>query len=292
VQFALDVPVDESSRPRGVGLVALMLCAFALASFFAGFFHPEISDISLASMFSFEHLPEILSGFSLLCAELFVAWKFWKGENWARILVLGAAFLIAAAGISKIVDHDGNVVVVMNSPLFFLEFAASIFLLYWLNTPPLRAWFNPVALTAIDLICSRLVGRVCTAVKNRTGGQSQSWHIAFEHDAELVLTCPWRIVLDDNLAFASNSIELPAEEEQPQQLLQSLRVKNVRVTPRTSDLFVTFEMGIELQTWSIDLHSPQWKFSDPSLSVIADSVGYDSNEIVGRNSGKDSTVDD
>lgn len=283
-------PLDEPFRPKGIGLTAIILCAFALTGFVGGFFLP---GLSAGGVLSSEHLPRFISAIFLLSVELFTIWNYWKGKDWARILVLIACFLIAAGEISTMVDHDGSLVVVMSQPILFLRFAAALFLLYWLNSGPLRAWFKNVPPTAADLISSHLAGRLCTAVEYRAAGQNQGWHLAFEHDAELILNCPWRIVLDDNLAFASNSAEeIPADEDQPRQLLQSIRVKGVRVTPRTSDLFVTFEMGIELQSWSIDLRAQQWKFSDPVLTVIADSVGLDSQTIVESTLTKDSTTND
>ncbi len=142
------------------------------------------------------------------------------------------------------------------------------------------------------------MGRLCTAVEKSVAAPNQEWRIAFEHDAELTLSCPWRIVLDDNLAFASNSFrdsaasESSADEPQPWQLLQNLRVKAVRVAPRTSDLFVSFEMGIELQSWSIDPRLQQWKFSDPTLTVIADSVGVTSQAIAARIPGEEPAEND
>jgi hypothetical protein len=100
-------------------------------------------------------------------------------------------------------------------------------------------------------------------------------------------------VLDDNLAFASNpGEELPADQEQPRQLLQNLRVKAVRLTPRTSDLFIAFEMGIELQSWTTDSRSQQWKFSDPTLTVVADAAGVNSKAITALPPSEDSRAYD
>jgi hypothetical protein len=140
--------------------------------------------------------------------------------------------------------------------------------------------------TTADLIADHLVGQLCIAVGKDDGG----WRIAFEHDAEVMLHCPWRVVVDDNLAFASpagavtptaerdterdterNPARKPsADEDEVRRLLENLRVKAVRVRPRTSDLFLSFEMGIELQTWSADPRAEDWRFSDPLLTVTAD----------------------
>jgi hypothetical protein len=281
-------PVDPPSRPTGITLTALIFCAFALISFVSSIFQPETSG--RANLTS-QYLPGFVSSIFLLCIALFAAWNYWKGKEWARAFFLVAAFLIAAEEISKIVDHDGSVVVVMSHPILFFRFIAALFLLYWLNTRPLRAWFKNTPPTAADLISDHLAGKLCTAID--IDSADCGWHFAFEHDAELILNCPWRIALDDNLAYASNFGEgTPADEEQPRQLLQNLRVKGVRVAPHTSDLFVTFEMGIELQTWSVDRNAQQWKFSDPELTVVADSVGLNSKAIVESNLTKDSAAND
>jgi hypothetical protein len=178
----------------------------------------------------------------------------------------------------------------MSQPLRFFHAVLAIFLLYFLNARPVRAWFKRMSATAADLIAEHLVGKLCTAVGKH--GTSAAWRLAFEHDAEFILLCPWRIVLDDNLAFASTAASNPAPEfpgspspasasddQQPSQLLENLRVKAVRLAPRTSDLFLSFEMGIELQSWSDGHPSQQWKFSDPTLTVVADSAGVSSQLV-------------
>lgn len=290
MRIELATTVDESSRPSGIGLTALVICVFAVVSFGGSFFPLETSS---NANFSSEYLPSFVSGIFLFCVELLTAWNYWKGKDWARTLVLIVSFLIVAREVSRIIDHDGGLVLVMSRPVFFLRFAAAIFLLYWLNTRPVRAWFKNAPPTAADLISDHLAGRLCTTIDHNSTDPNSGWRLAFEHDAELILTCPWRIALDDNLAYASKSAAGVAEDEdQPRQLLQNLRVKTVRVTPHTSDLFITFEMGIELQTWSVDRLSQQWKFSDPALTVVADSVGLNSQAIVESNLTKDSTAND
>ncbi len=284
MRFTLADPV-EPSRPKGVSLTALAMAALAVPA-----------ATALASQFHSQGLLGFYYGGLVLALELYVAWSYWKGYHWARIVVLVAAFVIVAGGISEIFER-GDIVVLMSHPALFLRFALAAFLLYWLNTHLVRAWFKN-APTAADLMGQRLEGRLCTAVERSGAASNQVWHLAFEHDAELTLNCPWRIVLDDNLAFASNTSngapasESAAYEPQPWQLLQNLRVKTVRVTPRTSDLFVSFEMGIELQSWSIDPQLQQWKFSDPTLTVIADSVGVTPQAIAAPIPGEDPEEND
>jgi hypothetical protein len=229
--------------------------------------------------------------------ELLLIWHYWKGADWGRIFVLVWSFVVAAREVSALIDHDDNLTSLLIHPPRFMQFLLAVFLLYWLNTAPVRAWFKKMSSTAADLMHERLAGRLCTTITKQDGFASAAWTLGFEHDAELILTCPWRIVLDDNLAFASNASsslapEPSADDEQPSRLLQNLRVKAVRVTPRTSDLYLTFEMGIELQTWSTSPQTQQWKYSDPSLAVIADSVGLNSQSVTVSAAHEDRAAND
>jgi hypothetical protein len=225
--------------------------------------------------------------------EVLVLWHYWKGQNFARVGVLVASFLIVARGFSNLIDHNDSFISLMSHPLSFLHTLLACFLLYWLNTRPVRAWFKKMSATSADLIAEHLVNKLCTAAAKQSGLFPGAWRLSFEHEVELTLACPWRIVLDDNLVFASDpGPEPPVDEEQPRQLLQNLRVKAVRVTPRTCDLFVTFEMGLELQTWSTDPHSQWWKFCDPTLTVVADSGGINSKAIAGRAPTEDTAAND
>ena len=278
-------PASEAPRPKGVALTALALAALVAADLMHGLLH--LAGGTLAP----RAVPEQL----LICfgggAELLILWHYWRGQNWGRILVLFWSFVVAVKDISALIDGNASLTSLMSHPLSFFHLLMAIFLLYWLNTQPVRAWFKKMSATAADLIAEHLVGKLCTAVERPS---SDLWRLAFEHDTELTLACPWRIVLDENLAFASTSApaagaasgaayppaKCPPEpgdkEDEVRRLLQNTRVKSVRVAPRTSDLFLTFEMGIELQTWSTDPNSHQWKFSDPLLTVTADAVNLSS----------------
>jgi hypothetical protein len=301
----------EHSRPRGVSLTALALGALTAIQFVTALLYVFREPLAAAS-FSEQLLACMGRGVLLLAV-----WNCWQGRDWARIVVLLWAFVIAAKDISALIDRDENLVSLMSQPLRFFQAILAIFLLYFLNTRSVRAWFKKVSSTAADLIAEHLTGRLCTAVTSSGAAPRQEWRLAFEHEAELTLHCPWRIVLDDNLAFASNSpnnTESPPIPQQPAQLLENLRVKAVRVAPRSSDLFISFEMGIELQSWSIDpapaagaasvaaylpapaaspaTNAQQWKFSDPTLTVIATFVGIQSQVIAAPISGQDAAEND
>jgi hypothetical protein len=271
VRFTQPAPVETAARPKGVAFTALALGALTVIYLVIALLH--LFGRTLAA------LPlELLRCLGLGVALLLV-WNYWKGQNWGRIFVLLTSFVIAAREISSFVEGNGDLASLMSRPLRFFSAILAVFLLYFLNTRPVRAWFKKMSASAADLIADRLVGKLCTAVERRDLSKDL-WSIAFEHDAELTLNCPWRIVLDDNLAFASHPApEIASGGEMPWQLVQNLRVKAVRVTPRTSDIFIAFEMGIELQSWSADSHAQQWRYSDPLLTVVADSEGLISQAI-------------
>jgi hypothetical protein len=267
------------------------MCAFA-----------AIAAATLAGQFQSQTLLGVFYGGLAAALGIYAVWGYWRGLSWARVVVLIVSFGVVAEGISSTLEQGGSFVTLMSHPVRFLRFAMAAFLLYWLNTHALRAWFRNAG-AAADLIGDHLTGKLCTAVEKHGSGESEYWMLAFEHDAELILNCSWRIVLDDNLAFASNTAteytssgegqaEVTFDEETPQRLLQNLRVHGVRVAPRTSDLFITFEMGIELQTWSVGRQEQQWRFSDPVLTIVANPQGMSSHNIAAGISNKDSAVND
>ena len=332
------------SRPQGVGLTALALGALLAIDLLRRLLH--LADGSLLAPLGFQPL--------LLCLAralaFLVLWHYWKGRDWARVFVLLWALLIAAQAVSFLVEHNLDPAALMAHPLSFFHALLAVFLLYWLNTPALRAWFKKRPATAADRIADRLVGRLCTALDfhspvsdlnspvsdlhSNASPSAALWRLTFEHGAQLTLHCPWRIVLDDNLAFAhapaagspapaAGSVALPvtpalpvnhaspgpvpdpsSDPDDARRLLQNLRVTAVRLAPHTSDLFLTFEMGIQLQTWSAHAPtagpapavsapaagpapaagsaalpptpaspSPPWTYSDPVLTVVAGAGG-------------------
>lgn len=276
MQFTREVPFDEP-RPKGVSVTALIMIALCFPGF--QMISSQLSPAGMAGYYA--------AGL-VLAFELYAIWCYWNGRNWARVLVLAVSLLNVAGALSSILDRNSSLLDLMGHPLRFVQLALACFLLYWLNTRPLRAWYSNSP-TAADLVSERLEGKLCTAVEKI--GDASIWRLSFEHDSELTLACPWRLVLEDNLAFASNpGPETAANEEEPRRLLQNLRVKAVRVAPRTSDLFLTFEMGIELQTWRDGLPAEQWKYSDPILSVTADASGLNPQSVSPPDTADDSAV--
>ncbi len=57
----------------------------------------------------------------------------------------------------------------MSHPLSFFQALLACFLLYWLNTRAVRAWFKKMSATAADLITEHLVNKLCTAAAKQSG---------------------------------------------------------------------------------------------------------------------------
>ena len=299
---AVSAVPSSAQRLPGVGPSALALAALLAIGFVQNLMEPWHRWLGATgawwgyrALFGFELLAVCLGhGLAVICL-----WQYWKGRSWARLLVLLWSFATVAWALSFLAEHNFDPAALMGRPLSFFQAVLAVVLLYWLNTPQVRAWYKKGSADAGDQIADRLRGRLCTGVELHA--DAGIWHVCFEHDAELILCCPWRIVLDDNLAFASThdgdpspadlaprSAFVPLTNQQPPQtvpapghlpqearrLLENLRVRGVRLAPRSSDLFVSFEMGIELQTWSTSSPkpgpAPLWKYSDPALTVMAD----------------------
>jgi hypothetical protein len=75
--------------------------------------------------------------FFILCGYI-VLWYYWRGKNWARILVLITSAL-AIFNVSKILRPYGSAV--LYNSFIVVEAALGVFLLYWLNTKDVRHWF-------------------------------------------------------------------------------------------------------------------------------------------------------
>ena len=326
---AASAAATQPERPKGIGVSALALSAllgievaWELVKLWGGTLIGAWSDALSDTLIGASGGDGARLGLGLL--QLFLGcgiaavciWHYWKGRSWARLLVLLWSLGSVVRALSFLSEHNLDPAALMGRPLRFFQAALGAALLYWLNTPKVRAWYKKSSAGAGEFIADRLQGRLCTEVDFHS--ESGTWHLHFEHDALLVLRCPWRIVLDDNLAFASSheaeaafvkptarSAYARAADQQPpetvpapghslheaQRLLENLRVRAVRLAPRSSDLFVSLEMGIELQTWSrsggvvsagIDPiassstpshNAPLWEYSDPGFTMVANVTG-------------------
>jgi len=114
------------SRPTGVSVTTVMMCATnALGFFYVNWTRPH-------AMFTFVVFA-ILIGIGYL-----VLWFFWNGRNWARWLVLLTS-LLALWNLHYIgrpqIGRIRTVTILFEAPI-------AVFLLWYLNLRPIRAWFR------------------------------------------------------------------------------------------------------------------------------------------------------
>jgi hypothetical protein len=111
-------------RPKGISVTALLMSVCnAMGWFIVDWAKP--------------HAGLTFSIFTLLIAVGYVfVWFYWKGRNWARIAVL----LTSVLGVYNLrYFSPGNPV---RTVMVVSEALLSIFLLWWLNTRPVRAYFR------------------------------------------------------------------------------------------------------------------------------------------------------
>ncbi|MBZ5680892.1 MAG: hypothetical protein LAO24_12380 [Acidobacteriia bacterium] len=72
----------------------------------------------------------------MMAAGYFVLWFYWKGRNWARILIL----LTSLLGLFNLVALPHWRIVAQSG--IMAEAVLSLFLIYWLNSPRVRDFFK------------------------------------------------------------------------------------------------------------------------------------------------------
>jgi hypothetical protein len=124
VQLAFSMLNDAIERPALLTHTAAVLCVFNVLGFL-------LYDPSAGGLATFVVLYGLLASVSFA-----VIWYFWRGQNWARWLVLGmsALSLLNMASLPS-VTRAGTVLMVA-------EAAFGIWLLYWLNTKVVALYFR------------------------------------------------------------------------------------------------------------------------------------------------------
>jgi hypothetical protein len=116
--------MNGNGRPRGLTETSLLMCITNAMGW-------AIIDWSL---------PKAKIIFIIITISIFIGyvviWFYWKGRNWARILVLLAS-LISLYNLRDW-NHGGAMARIMIGT----EAILAVFLLYWLNTRPIRAFFT------------------------------------------------------------------------------------------------------------------------------------------------------
>lgn len=113
-----------SGRPVGLRWATLMMCLLNLAAFL----YPRPARIGAGLFLAIVGV----------CASIsfVVLWYFWRGRNWARWLVL-ATSVLAIVNL-RLLESFGpfeRILIVVNAAL-------GAWLLYWLNTREVRAYFS------------------------------------------------------------------------------------------------------------------------------------------------------
>ncbi len=113
-------------RPSGITETTWAMCALNLAVAYAAVdWHGAITASELV-------MPSVA-----MFARFVVFWFYWNGYNWARVLVL----LSSVVGLWNLTHwmHVSTLIRVVIAN----QVALSVFLLYWLNTPGPRRYFDP-----------------------------------------------------------------------------------------------------------------------------------------------------
>jgi hypothetical protein len=83
----------------------------------------------------------VVATLSCVLVSYVLLWFFWKGRNWARLLVLFLS-VVAVLDLFTLIRPPGNVVLYDAGVIAWA--LLGVFSLYWLNRADVRGWFkNP-----------------------------------------------------------------------------------------------------------------------------------------------------
>jgi hypothetical protein len=250
----LQPEVPGTTAPRHLagttlGMALLLAAALVYALFFAGVRWTALS-FALA-------VPLMLLPFLVL-------WFYRQGRNWARIVVLAGSALELLA----FTAWDTYSAPVKTCHL--LAAALAVFLLIWLNTPEVAAWFRGERLPAALHLQQALRTQRFSHVEHSAGSL-----FVFSR-GQLEVNSPWRIVVDGNEAITSAGQYQPPEMPLPidaaqeaTKLLADQTPILVRIDRPSGNLSIAFEMGLELQVLPDSPSGAVWQYHDPELSVAA-----------------------
>ena len=115
---------ERDAKPKGLWLTCGAMCLMNMAGF--AFVDPELGSLDV-------QLPLFRASAAL---GYLVLWFYLTGRNWARILVLmGSGFTVLNLIAISLFNWYQQVIVAA-------EAAFGIFMLYWLNTRRMRAYFR------------------------------------------------------------------------------------------------------------------------------------------------------
>jgi hypothetical protein len=117
------------NRPKGIVLTTILM---ALCNSMGWFIIDYTAPHARGTFIIFTVL--ILAGYLVL-------WGYWRGRNWARILVL----ITSVVTILNMRGWNSRSATILKTPsrvMISCEFVLGVFLLVWLNTPSVRAFFK------------------------------------------------------------------------------------------------------------------------------------------------------
>ncbi len=124
---------NTRAKPRGLRELTLLMCALNLTVFLwadGSTLGSRGADIALYA--------------SIGAISFLVLWFFWRGRNWARILVLITSVL-GVLGLLTLLEET-----LLQRVVTMIDAVLSVFLLYWLNTRPVKEYFKPVQAVALQ----------------------------------------------------------------------------------------------------------------------------------------------
>ena len=106
-----------------------------------------VLNLSAFVIMNWSHRVVVAIQILVVLASYLVLWFFWKGRNWARLLVLVVS-VGSILNLLALIHPYGNVVLYDSIVISWAVLA--FFLLYWLNRTDVREWFKSQKKTATD----------------------------------------------------------------------------------------------------------------------------------------------
>jgi hypothetical protein len=119
----------DMNRPMGITVTAILMSITNAMGWMMIDWHTEKVQIRFVT-----YSLLILIGYVFL-------WFYWQGRNWARLSVI-ACSLMAILNLSNWNSSKPGTILLPRHIMIASEAAIALFLLYWLNTRPIRSWFH------------------------------------------------------------------------------------------------------------------------------------------------------
>ncbi len=114
-------------KPKNLKLITILLCLFNSYGIIGLFF------LNIASEY-FKYV--VIAAVIVVLVSFIVIGFFWKGKNWARILVIVASVLAIFN------MYNFHLLHILSKFVIGGEFVFACYLLYWLNTKAVKEFFS------------------------------------------------------------------------------------------------------------------------------------------------------